>query len=188
MTKKADLNFLRDAFHVKRYHSVWHVHMPETVGHHTCGVIALIFWLYDDAPPIHVVKHALHHDAPEVVTGDIPATAKWQSQPLKDSLVTMENGIVEQFGLATDPMSVRETALLKFADMADLCFKSLEELSTGNEVFAQVLANGLTYCYNLVKNELKDHKNAINMFINLNQNKYVNLEMKNVEQPIVAVH
>ena len=141
---------LRDALHIKRFHTVRTVQNPETVGHHTAGVMSILFFLYDE-PPASLVKYALFHDAHEMATGDIPATAKWNFPELAEQVRNAEQFIDNHYELPTCPKAYQD--VFKFADMMDLCFKCLEEISTGNLNFVPILQRGINFCIELHKDK-----------------------------------
>jgi 5'-deoxynucleotidase YfbR-like HD superfamily hydrolase len=87
---------------------------------------------------------ALTHDMAEQFTGDVPATAKWASDPLKQALAEMEARF-DRYWFNTSPLNPREARVLKQADMLDLCFKALEEINMGNNQFHPILHRGLDY-------------------------------------------
>ena len=179
MSKKATYTPMREAFLIRRYHTMMHVSMTETVGHHTCNVIGILFHLYNDNPPIHVIRAALHHDVPEIATGDIPATAKWGSSELRSACDKMEAEMSESLHLTTltDPA---EISMLKFADMMDLCFKSVEEVASGNEPFYQVLTRGLYYILNQLDGPLKSSKEAHGLLARLLDNPFVEIHLEKI--------
>lgn len=174
--KKADYGFIRQAFLVKRYHTCGHVAMPESVGHHTANVVAILFFLFDDSPPLYLIRHALHHDVPELVTGDIPATTKWQNTELKALLDKMEGDVATHHGLETSAIDPLHMDLLKFADMMDLCFKGIEEMTTGNDTFIPIVGRGINYCVNLLTTSLKDHTAAHQLWAIFKNNRFINIE------------
>lgn len=178
MPKKrvADYGYLREAFMVRRYHTVGHVHMEERVGHHTANVIAIIFFLFEDSPPLYLIRHALHHDIPELATGDLPATAKWRNPELAKAAEKVEAEVVEAMGLEDSPLDPLHRDLLKYADMMDLCFKSVEEMALGNEAFSYILFNGLVVCRSLLEGTLKTHEQAHKLYRVLVSNKFINVE------------
>lgn len=186
-TKKADYGYLREALMVRRYHTIGHVAKEDTVGHHTCNVIAMIFFMCNDNPPLALVKKALHHDVPELGTGDMPATTKWENPALVKELEIVERTIQERHNLATEILTEEEEALLKFADYMDLCFKAVEEIGTGNQIFGGVLMNGLGALKPLMNGPLKHHEGAQELFTILQGNPFIQLEIKSgaIIQPII---
>lgn len=174
--RKASYGFLRESFMVKRYHTVGYLSREETVGHHTANVLAILFHLFDDAPPLYLIKAALHHDAAELATGDVPATTKWAYPALAELLTKIESEVHERQGLARDPIPEEHAVLLKYADMMDLCFKGLEEMAAGNDVFAPIFSRGLMYCKGLLNGPLKNHGPANDLWAVLVNNKFINIQ------------
>jgi 5'-deoxynucleotidase YfbR-like HD superfamily hydrolase len=165
----------RDGFYVKRFHTV-NLNIPETVGHHTCNVIAILFYLYDNKPPLEVIHIALHHDVPELILGDIPATAKWGHPRLQEAFSEAEKLVAENMGLANYQLKEADAWIIKYADVMDLCFKSIEELATGNAPFANILTNGLKFCASLVEGPLRDHERSKELFDILFTHPFVRVE------------
>ena len=174
--KKAEYGYLREAFMVKRYHTVGHVAHEETVGHHTCNVMAILFYLFDDHPPLYLVRHALHHDAAELVTGDIPATAKWRFPDLAKAAEAAEREVSEAASLENTQLESLHRDILKYADIMDLCFKSVEEIASGNLPFSNILSNGVTYARALLEGSLKGWVPAQQLWLMLCSNEYVEIK------------
>lgn len=59
--------------------------------------------------------HALTHDSIELVTGDIPATLKWEFPEIKDVL----KGIESKYSSAPSTVSELEKLVIKLADFID---------------------------------------------------------------------
>lgn len=139
MTTFEKVQQMRSGAKVKRFHTLDLI-VPETVGHHSCNV-ALLLTVLTDALSGELLRAALYHDLAEQYTGDVPATAKWQSPRLAKALKRLE-----QFHFPYEAsLTPYETKLLKQADMLDLCFKSLEEIHMGNFPMEAVLERGLTW-------------------------------------------
>lgn len=185
--KKAEYGYIREAFNVRRYHTVGFVAQEDTVGKHTANVVAMLFYMYDDNPPIEVIRYALHHDVPELATGDIPATAKWRSPVLKKALDEIEEGVRERQGLmATLPEA--DMNMVKFADMMELCFKSVEEMMFGNEAFGIILANGLNFCLGMMQNELKGNPKPQEVYNILMSNPFIDIQSFLQPKPSIIAH
>jgi 5'-deoxynucleotidase YfbR-like HD superfamily hydrolase len=149
--------------------------MEERVGHHTANVVAIIFYLFDDHPPLYLVRAALHHDIPELVTGDLPATAKWRHPELAKAAERVEQEVIKEMGLDATEMDPFHRDILKYADMMDLCFKSVEELALGNDAFFQVLFNGLVYVRGLLAGSLANHAASQQLYRILEANRFINI-------------
>jgi 5'-deoxynucleotidase YfbR-like HD superfamily hydrolase len=138
----AKINYYRRGNKVKRYHTV-DCHVQETVGHHSANVAILCTIISEIPPSVPLLMCALTHDTTEQFTGDVPATAKWDSPELAAALKTMEARLTRNhYGTL---LKHHEQRVLKQADMLDLCFKALEEIKMGNQQFAPILRRGLTY-------------------------------------------
>ncbi len=133
----------RNGNRVKRFHTVDTL-VGETVGHHSANMAILCVLLSEDKPSVALLMAALTHDMAEQFTGDIPATAKWASDPLKEALDAMERRF-DRYWFNSSPLTPRECKVLKQADMLDLCFKALEEINMGNNQFRPILARGIDY-------------------------------------------
>lgn len=185
ISKKLErVSYIREAFMVRRYHTVPHVAIEDTVGNHTANVISFLFFLFDENPPLYLIRAALHHDVPEVSTGDIPAPVKWANPKLAEELQKIEKAMVVKLGLEGDVADPLHLALLKYADMMDLCFKAIEEMAAGNEVFQPIASNGLSAILNLLQGPLKDHEPAKELFFLLRTNVFINVDVfLKVEEP-----
>jgi 5'-deoxynucleotidase YfbR-like HD superfamily hydrolase len=181
------LMYLREANHVKRYHTVAYTAIEDTVGHHTNNVVGLLFFLFDDAPPLGVISNALYHDVLELLTGDIPATAKWTDEQFAAALTKFEDKLAKNLGFPAAKMTDREGYLLKFADIMDLCFKCVDEIMVGNQAYFSVLINGLGFSRHLLKSHLKDHVRAVELFAALMNHPHINI-MELVDEPIQQTH
>jgi len=124
----------RKGMAVKRYHTV-NLVIDETVGHHSCNVAHLVILICESMriePSVNLLKTALMHDVAEQWTGDIPATAKWESEEFAGALESMENYMALKNELVIPTITEYEYAILKQADMLDLVLKMQEEIGMGN--------------------------------------------------------
>jgi hypothetical protein len=161
--------------------------MEETVGQHTANLINILIFLYGDVPS-KVLLRAIYHDAPELVTGDVPAPAKWMSKELNESLELMEARVQNDIGLFNEPLPEIDEAMLKYADMMDLCFKSVEEITVGNQLFFPLLMRGLIYIRALLQGPLAGNKNAADLFKTLEENPHVYIPEFWEDQPTGVKH
>lgn len=179
-----DIGIYRRGFNVIRYHTKGSG--METVGHHTAGVIAILFML-EDNPRVELIRAALEHDLPEQVVGDIPAPAKRAYPELKAASDKAEKQFAEEAGMQDESvLTDKEKALLKFADYLDLCIKCIEEIGRGNGDFVQTLANGVRYCKALLNNELKAVPNPHELFAVLLSNNIVEVIVNDEEAQAAA--
>lgn len=127
------LKALRSAGRVLRAHTIPLIHR-QTVGEHTFGVMAILSEIApdDEEMSVELLMAALHHDAPEFFTGDVPATAKWNHIALEEGLRRAEENIIKSYGFFKLPEGSREARLVKYADCMELAMFSLEEMQMGN--------------------------------------------------------
>jgi 5'-deoxynucleotidase YfbR-like HD superfamily hydrolase len=138
----AKIKHYRRGNKVKRYHTV-DCHVQETVGHHSANVAILCTIISEQPPSVPLLMAALTHDTTEQFTGDVPATAKWDSPELAAALKKMEERLTRNH--YDTLLKHHEKRVLKQADMLDLCFKALEEVKMGNQEFGHILRRGLDY-------------------------------------------
>ena len=114
------------------------------MGHHSANVAILCVLISEQKPSATLLLAALTHDMAEQFTGDIPATAKWESPEIKAALDKLEQKY-DRYWFNTNVLSAYDCKVLKQADMLDLCFKALEEVSMGNSQFQPILTRGLDW-------------------------------------------
>jgi 5'-deoxynucleotidase len=121
------------------------VHFLAHVGNTYCGKA------YD---PDKLCAHALYHDAPEILTGDLPTPIKYFSDDMRDTYRQIEAAAAEKLlghlpaqlrevyrpYLSHEGLSAEETRLLKIADKLCAHIKCLVEMKAGNEEFSTALA------------------------------------------------
>lgn len=135
------LALLRTAARTLRAHTVPLIHR-QTVGEHTYNLLAI---LHSIMGPREISQQlfiaALHHDAAEAITGDVPATAKWKYPKLEEALKDTEELICQDHGLIKlDPKSF-DAQILKYADYMELAMFGLEEMKMGNTRVEQMVFN-----------------------------------------------
>lgn len=128
---------------VLRYHTI-RTMTPETVGHHSANVAILCILIAERKPSVQLLMAAILHDMHEQFTGDVPATAKWESNALAVALHELEKRFDAYF-IQYPSLTSEESRILKQADMLDLCFKALEEIQVGNRGFERILRRGLDF-------------------------------------------
>lgn len=137
-----NMSRLREAAAIRRYHTL-RTHRVQTVADHSHGVAMIILAIYPEAQA-ELLKAALTHDLPEIVTGDIPATAKWAHPELG----RIENEISAKFRSENGIqciLSSTETDILKWADMMELVLWCIEDVQMGNAYAAEVVERGLAF-------------------------------------------
>jgi len=142
--------------------SLMHSTRAESLSEHTCDtallahMLCLIARRYTGTPcrPKTVAVAALYHDAPEIITGDMPTPVKYSSPTLRDAYKALENESVRcMTGLLPDELSeelspfisgelltAEEKRLLKAADRLSALIKCMEEQRSGNHEFDAALA------------------------------------------------
>lgn len=134
---------MRDAAAVKRWHTK-RVLKEQSVGAHSFNMLLLLMEVWPDHPH-RVMKACIHHDLPELITGDIPAPVKWRSTQMAIMLEEMEKGtgpLYQDFGLTS-----MEESVVKWCDSAELALYCLEELQMGNTFVATTIAAILRRMY-----------------------------------------
>ena len=142
--------------------SLMHSTRAESLSEHTCDtallahMLCLIARQYTGTPcrPKTVAVAALYHDAPEIITGDMPTPVKYRNSALRDAYKALESESVRSMtGLLPETLSeevfpfisgelltAEEKHLLKAADRLSALIKCMEEQRSGNHEFDAALA------------------------------------------------
>ena len=151
---------------VSRFHTMRTLHR-QTVAEHAWGVAVVLLWLYaPDVPPPALLRYALLHDAAELETGDVPATAKWASRPLTKELRSLEDEFFERHGMAShqDGLSEDDIRVVQFCDSVELLIYALTEADLGNAAMIEVAQRVVVH----LRNKLPTHlPRAIQLFFSL---------------------
>ena len=137
--------------------SLMHSTRAESLSEHTCDtallahMLCLIARRYTGTPcrPKTVAVAALYHDAPEIITGDMPTPVKYANHALRDAYKALEaesvrsmTGLLpEELGEEISPfisgelLTAEEKRLLKAADRLSALIKCMEEQRSGNHEF-----------------------------------------------------
>ncbi|MEJ5966816.1 5'-deoxynucleotidase [Flavonifractor porci] len=125
-----------------------HSHMVAVLSHALAVIRRDVFG--KEADPGLAAMAALYHDAPEILTGDLPTPIKYYDPEIRDAYKKVEEFsagkllamLPEQLRPAFSPL-LREDydpdthALVKAADKLSAHIKCLEELKAGNSEFQQ---------------------------------------------------
>jgi len=119
-------------------------------------MLCLIARRYTGTPcrPKTVAVAALYHDAPEIITGDMPTPVKYANHALRDAYKALEaesvrsmTGLLpEELGEEISPfisgelLTAEEKRLLKAADRLSALIKCMEEQRSGNHEFDAAFA------------------------------------------------
>jgi len=171
------INELRQGTAVKRFHTRPRI-VGETVGHHTCNLCHLLLLLEPDCRKELLVA-ALYHDVPEGFTGDVPAPAKWASEPAAQALKELEQRFCAAYTIPQPELYPYEKVLLKAADMLDLALSSIEELGLGNRSAVELIENAQEYIYQLELYE--EHRAIVENLVTEVRNKWVQIKSKSAE-------
>ena len=142
--------------------SLMHSTRAESLSEHTCDtallahMLCLIARRYTGTPcrPKTVAVAALYHDAPEIITGDMPTPVKYANHALRDAYKALEaesvrsmTGLLpEELGEEISPfisgelLTAEEKQLLKAADRLSALIKCMEEQRSGNHEFDAAFA------------------------------------------------
>lgn len=135
-------NMLRSG-RVTRYHNTPML-TRQTVADHTWGVCVCLQWLFDGEVSADLLKAALYHDAPEIITGDLPAPAKVDNQHLVDALVVIEEQFKDSMDLHV-ALNNFERSMLSIADSMELLLHCAKEMHMGNGYGKEILKKGYSY-------------------------------------------
>lgn len=141
--------------------SLMHSTRAESLSEHTCDTALLAHMLCliarrytgTSCRPKTVAVAALYHDAPEIVTGDLPTPVKYRSETLRQAYKALERESVDAMGallpdelreevqpfLSGELLTPEEHRLLKAADRLSALIKCLEEQRSGNHEFDAAL-------------------------------------------------
>ena len=124
-----------------------HSHMVAVLAH-ALGLIRRDV-LGKPCDPEHLAAVALFHDAPEILTGDLPTPIKYHSASIKSAYDEVESVAVEKLlaalpdtlrpayrALLTAPQRPEEYELVKAADRLAAYIKCVEERKAGNLEFS----------------------------------------------------
>lgn len=134
----------------------------ESLSEHTADtallahMLCLIARRYTGTPcrPKTVTVAALYHDAPEIITGDMPTPVKYKNEGLRtaykalerESALAMAAMLPDELSEEITPyisgqiLTAEEQRLLKAADRLSALIKCMEEAGSGNREFDAALA------------------------------------------------
>lgn len=132
-----------EAQFILRYHTSPIQSERQTVGAHSYAVSVLVDQLWPDASK-QVILAALYHDVPELILGDIPATAKWDYPELKKAFEKAEAKVMKDLQLEFN-LSPEEKRMLKMADMLELVLYSSRHLHLQD--MEAIMESGISYLW-----------------------------------------
>jgi len=136
------LETIYDAQFINRYHTVPLGGLRQTVGAHSYAVVVLLDQLWDNCSK-QLILSALYHDVPEIVLGDIPATAKWSHPELQKAFKKAEEKVSKELGIDF-VLTTKELNRLKMADMLELVMYC-HKLNDSNPRMKLIMQTGVNY-------------------------------------------
>jgi len=121
---------MRNAARTRRCHTQMVLHQ-QTIGEHTFSALAILDIVAPDCSKT-AWRALLYHDMPEAQTGDMPAPAKWENPRLENALRMVEARIFRELDLYFD-LTIDEKRLVKYVDLMDLTWFTIEEVEMGNQ-------------------------------------------------------
>ena len=124
------------------------------LAHALCLIARNITHTGADIRPDTVAAAALYHDAPEILTGDMPTPVKYKNEALRTAYKAVERESalamadllppelheIEGSYLTGSVLNDAERKLLKAADRLSALIKCMEEVESGNREFTAALA------------------------------------------------
>lgn len=135
------LQMLIKGAYTKRFHTVPTI-MQETVGHHSMLVSGLLYILWPEKQ--HLLIHAIFHDLPEHVTGDVPSPGKRMFVD-RERLKAAEHTLMIGAGLHLPQLSAEDERCLKIADILAGMITCNQELTMGNRMVYESMENYMAY-------------------------------------------
>lgn len=136
------LETIYDAQFINRYHTVPLGGLRQTVGAHSYAVVVLLDQLWDNCSK-NLLLSALYHDVPEIVLGDIPATAKWSYPEVQKAFKKAEQKVMKDLDIDF-VLTDRELNRLKMADMLELVMYC-HKLNDSNPRMKLIMQTGVNY-------------------------------------------
>ena len=136
------LETIYDAQFINRYHTVPLGGLRQTVGAHSYAVVVLLDQLWDNCSK-NLLLSALYHDVPEIVLGDIPATAKWSYPDVQNVFKKAEQKVMKDLDIDF-VLTDRELNRLKMADMLELVMYC-HKLNDSNPRMKLIMQTGINY-------------------------------------------
>jgi len=105
---------------VQRYHSATEITRKQLVSEHAWGVATLVVYLAGKSTTVPLLIEAIGHDSGEILTGDIPAPAKW-AHPKFAQMVNNQEEEYRTLHTTLPPQRLEpwEKHVLKLADMLE---------------------------------------------------------------------
>lgn len=136
MSELREATLYREAADVKRYHTKRTIG-TQTVGQHTFGMLMLVKQVtegqYHQDDINELYHRVMHHDLPELMTGDVPGPIKRAHPQLGPLMDEIEQDLAPLYRMDNELTFTGDLeALLKWADRMDGAMWCMEELRMGN--------------------------------------------------------
>lgn len=129
------------ASRVKRFHTV-PIIGEQTVGEHTYRMILI---LYQITAPTHAMLYAaMYHDTAEIDISDVSFMTKREWPKVSEALNEAEFEFNKKHGLLC-MLKPYEHRFLKYADMAELTYYAIEQITMGNRNMVEIAERGLFF-------------------------------------------
>lgn len=126
------LVYSREAGGVKRCHT-WSIIGETNVGQHTYNA-AMIYLIFHPDPQILTLWEIMTHDSGERVAGDLPRTAKWASEKLRDEYEDLEDSARIKNGLPPADLSDYEAMWVAACDALEFACFCRDQENLGNRL------------------------------------------------------
>lgn len=173
MSPLTEAKLYRDAGAVTRYHAKRTLR-TQTVADHTFGMLMLVKQVTNLTWPPHQMRRlyeaVMHHDLPELFTGDVPAPIKRAHPELGPLMDSIEEGLAPLY--QDFALSEEEACLLKWADRMELVLWCLEEYRMGNTYMGDTVRRGMGWiiagripvCASKLTEEVNDECVSLGLF------------------------
>ena len=158
----------RQSGNVTRWHTIPTI-KRQTVAEHSWGVALICMELWPQSKIL--VEAALCHDLGEYFTGDSPWPVKQSNAVFKKELSTMETEHLKKINAFVN-LTDEEQSYLKIADMLEVMYYALEEITMGNQLFKEIFERAKNYI--MVNDELHFYHPVLKI-INELENRYKEL-------------
>jgi 5'-deoxynucleotidase YfbR-like HD superfamily hydrolase len=152
MPELTEAQVYRNAADVQRYH-VMRTIRTQTVGQHTFNMLMLIKQAtegqgYLPTDMLELYHRVMHHDLPELYTGDIPGPIKRAHPSLGPLLDEIEEDLQPVFRPDLGDLDPELAVLLKWADRVEGAMWAMEELRMGNTYLRKTVERYLGWLIN----------------------------------------
>ena len=156
------LKFIQQGGETQRFHTVRTI-QPQNVGHHSFGVVWLLWLLTEGRASSRLLMAGAAHDLPEQIVGDIPAPVKRRIGAAWEALHNMEDEILKQYGMKFE-LSAEEIIYLSIADRMDGMLFCCRERTLGNTGIDNVMQNFTTYTKDSINKFSGHNERALNLY------------------------